>query len=142
LGLSPRRRGGLTARGADRSSRSGDAARVALAAIRIFNGALALAGPAIVSRRLASEPDTTAPAHYPFRLFGVRTVVIGIDLLARDRELRDQAVRVALPIHLSDTAAAVIGGVRGELPRRTATMLTALSGTNTLLSLLARRTLR
>ena len=30
---------------------------------------------------------------YPFRMFGVRTILIGVDLLARDPEVRRHAVR-------------------------------------------------
>lgn len=123
-------------------TRVGDGARVLLALIRIVNGALGLLAPALVARRLAEDPDAAVPAHYPFRLFGVRTVIIGAELLSKDPEVRERAVRIALPIHATDTASAAVGGLLGELPRRTALMLTALSGTNTVLALLARRTLR
>ncbi len=79
---------------------------------------------------------------YPLRLFGVRTIVIGAELLARDPELRAKALRAAVPIHASDTLAAFLGGVRKELPRRTAIMLTLLSAGNTALALVARRAAR
>lgn len=120
-------------------SRIGDAARITLAAIRIFNGAVGLVAPAVAARRIGTAPD--AAAHYPWRLFGVRTVIIGIELLSRDPQLREKAVRVALPIHAIDTASAALGGLRGETPRRTSVMLTLVSGTNTVLALLARRNL-
>jgi hypothetical protein len=73
---------------------------------------------------------------------GVRTVIIGTELLARDPELREKAVRIALPIHATDTVSAALGGLRGDVPKRTSIMLTLISGTNTVLALLARRTLR
>jgi hypothetical protein len=129
--VAPRRRG---------ASRVGDAARVALAAIRIFNGAVGLVAPTVAARRIGAAPGA-APS-YPWRLFGVRTVIIGAELLSRDRELRDKAVRIALPIHAIDTASAALGGLLGESPRRPSIMLTLVSGTNTVLALLARRTLR
>ena len=50
-------------------------------------------------------------------------------------------MRLALPIHASDTASAALGGLLGETSKRTSIMLTAISGTNTVLALLARRTL-
>jgi hypothetical protein len=131
VGVAPRRRG---------ASRVGDAARVALAAIRIFNGAVGLVAPTVAARRIGAAPDA-APS-YPWRLFGVRTVIIGAELLSRDRELREKAVRIALPIHAIDTASAALGGLLGESPRRQSIMLTLVSGTNTVLALLARRTLR
>jgi len=129
----------LRRRGAAPSSRVGDAARVTLAAIRIFNGAVGLVAPAVAAKRIGTAPD--AAPHYPWRLFGVRTVIIGIELLSRDPKLREKAVRVALPIHAIDTASAALGGLLGETPRRTSVMLTVVSGTNTMLALLARRTL-
>lgn len=130
----PRPRGG--------TSRLGNAARVTLAAIRMFNGAVALAAPAVAARRIGMAPEATAPSHYPWRLMGIRTLLIGAELLSRDRERRERAVRAALPIHAIDTVSAALTGVLGELPRRTSIMLTAISGTNTVLSVLARRSLR
>jgi hypothetical protein len=134
VGVAPRRRGGAT------SSRVGDAARVALAAIRIFNGAVGLFAPAMAARRIGTAPD--AAPYYPWRLFGVRTVIIGAELLSRDPDVRENAVRIALPIHAIDTASAAVGGLLGETPKRTSVMLTLVSGINTVLALLARRTLR
>ena len=133
VGPAPRRRRSTP-------SRVGNAARVALAAIRIFNGAVGLVAPTVAARRIGTAPD--AAPHYPWRLFGVRTVIIGIELLSRDPQLREKAVRIALPIHAIDTASAALGGLLGETPRRTSVMLTLVSGTNTVLALLVRRTLR
>ena len=131
--LAPRRRGGAT------RSRLGNAARVTLAAMRMFNGAMGLMAPSALAGRIGTPEG--APL-YPWRMFGIRTVIIGAELLSRDPELRDRAVRLALPIHASDTASAAIGGLLGETSKRTSIMLTAISGTNTVLALLARRTLR
>ncbi len=130
---SPRRSDGAT------RSRLGNAARVTLAAVRIFNGAMGLVAPAVAARRIGTPEG--APL-YPWRMFGIRTVIIGAELLSRDPELRDRAVRLALPIHASDTASAALGGLLGETSRRNSLVLTAISGTNTVLALLARRTLR
>ena len=62
--------------------------------------------------------------------------------LARSRACATNAVRLALPIHAIDTASAAVGGLLGETSKRTSIVLTAVSGTNTVLALLARRTLR
>jgi hypothetical protein len=136
VGAAPRRRSAGTA------SRVGDAARVTLAAIRMFNGAMGLLAPAATARRAGAPPDATGPTHYPWRLMGIRTVLIGAELLARDPELRRKAVRIALPIHATDTVSAALSGLSGAVPKRTSVMLTLISGTNTMLALLARRTLR
>jgi hypothetical protein len=127
-----------------RASRVGEGARVLLALVRIVNGTLGLLAPSVTSRPLTESEDREArePAHYPFRLFGVRTVIIGAELLSKDGYVRERAVRLALPIHATDTMSAALGGLLGEIPPKSALRLTALSGTNTLLALLARRTLR
>jgi len=116
----------------------GDAARVILASIRIVNGTMGLLVPVFQARRIGTPEG--APL-YPWRMFGIRTVFIGAELLSRDRAQRDRAVRLALTIHASDTISAAVGGLRGETTKRTSLMLTAISGTNTVLALLARRTL-
>ena len=106
--------------------------------MRLINGAMGLVVPAIAARKIGTPAG--APL-YPWRMFGIRTLIIGGELLSRDPELRAKAVRLALPIHASDTASAAIGGLLGETSKRTSIMLTAISGTNTVLALLARRTL-
>jgi hypothetical protein len=117
----------------------GDAARFALAAVRIANGAAALAAPRLAARRLGTTPEATASSVYPLRLFGIRTVVVGAELLVRDRAVRRTALNAALVVHASDTCAAVLGGLSRELPRRRAAVLALVSATNTALALLARR---
>jgi hypothetical protein len=111
---------------------------VTLAGVRMFNGAIGLVAPATPAQRIGTPEG--APL-YPWRMFGVRTVIIGAELLSRDAPTRERAVRLALPIHASDTFSAVIGGLLGETSKRRTIMLTAISGTNTVLAVLARRTL-
>ena len=72
-------------------------------------------------------------------MFGIRTVLIGADLLARDPEVRRHALRVALLVHVSDTLSAISAGVRHEVPRRAAVTATAISALNVALSALAGR---
>jgi hypothetical protein len=116
----------------------GGSARVALAGIRIVNGTLGLFAPSVLARRLDVE-DASAPMAYPFRMFGIRTILIGADLLARDPAVRRHALRAALVIHASDTVCAYVAGATGALPRRAARMATVISGTNVVLALLANR---
>ena len=61
---------------ARKADRAGDYARIALASIRLFNGAAALFVPATLARRLGVDPETNRAALYVLRLFGVRTVLI------------------------------------------------------------------
>ena len=112
-----------------------NSARVALAGIRLLNGVLALFFPSLLARRFGDTPRSSVI--YALRLFGVRTIVIGLELLVPDEGLRASALRYAIPIHASDTVSAALAGMQGQLPRRTAIMLTALSGINTTLAILA-----
>ena len=112
-----------------------DYARIGLAGIRLLNGVLALFTPTLLAKRFGDTPRSSVI--YALRLFGVRTIVIGIELLVPDEALRASALRYAIPIHASDTVSAALAGMQGQLPRRTAIMLTALSGLNTTLAILA-----
>jgi hypothetical protein len=124
-----------------RMSRVGEGARVLLGLIRLVNGTGALLAPEPFGKRLGIEPADNPAASYVTRLFGVRTVLLGYDLLQRDPEARLRALRVAPLIHLTDTTAAIVAGAAGKIPRKTALTATAISATNTVLALTARRRL-
>jgi hypothetical protein len=115
-----------------------DSARVALAGVRIINGAAGLFAPRLLAGRLEVE-SAAAPMSYPFRMFGIRTILIGADLLARDPAVRRHAVRAAIVVHASDTVSAFAGLRSGALPRRAARMTTAISALNVALAVLANR---
>jgi hypothetical protein len=114
-------------------------ARFALAAIRLANGTASLLAPATFARRLGIDPEQNQPALYVMRLFGIRTILIGSDLLRRDAAARERALRVGLLIHASDTTAAVLAGRSGQLPAKAANVATAISALNLVLALYARR---
>lgn len=116
-----------------------DYARIALAGIRLFNGVAALFVPATLARRLGVNPETNPAAPYVLRLFGVRTVLIGAQLLVRDGGLRTHSLRVAPVIHAVDAAAALVAGDRGHLPRRAATIAALISTVNTGLAVVAQK---
>lgn len=112
-----------------------DYARVLLAGIRLLNGAAALFFTAILARRFKDSP--TSAVIYVLRLFGERTIIVGVELLVPDKEVKAPALRFAIPIHASDTISAALAGINGQLPSRVFVMLTALSGFNTLLAIVA-----
>ncbi|OLB33613.1 MAG: hypothetical protein AUH05_17230 [Ktedonobacter sp. 13_2_20CM_53_11] len=114
-----------------------DYARILLAGIRLFNGAAALFTPKLLARQFGDNPNHAVV--YALRLFGVRTIIVGIELLAPDEELRASALRYAIPIHASDTLSAALAGIQGQLPSRTSIMLTAISGVNTALAIVAQQ---
>ena len=108
-----------------------------LGGIRLFNGAAALFAPGSVARRLGVDPDANPAPVYPLRMFGVRTVVLGAEvLLPLTRDDRMRAMRIGILIHASDTLAAGLGGIRGQLPGPTAALLTGVSAVNTALAVL------
>jgi len=108
-------------------------ARVVLAGVRLVNGAAGLLRPELLAARLGADPEESPALLYALRLFGVRTVVIALDLLRRE----PAALRAALPIHASDTVAAAL--LARRLPREQGALVVAISATNTALALLARR---
>ena len=114
-----------------------DYARITLAGIRLFNGVVALFVPATLARQLGVDPAANPAALYALRLFGVRTVLIGAQLLLRDGGVRAHSLRVAPAIHALDASAALIAGERGQLPQRAATTAAIISTVNTVLAIVA-----
>jgi len=115
-----------------------DYARVTLACIRIFNGTASLAAPSAFARRLGTEADGEGSAVHISRMFGIRTVLVGVDLLSRDPDTRRHAQRMALLIHASDTASAAAAGLSRQLPARSAALATGISALNVVLAWIAR----
>jgi len=72
-------------------------------------------------------------------MFGVRTVVLGAELLVGDEATRARSMRVGIAIHASDTMAAAAGGIRRQLPPSVAGMLVAISTLNTTLAVIGSR---
>src|SRR4051812_10291035 len=108
-----------------------------LGGIRLVNGAAALLTPGLVARRLGVDPDANPAPIYPLRMFGVRTVVIGVDLLMpTENDKRLRAMQTGIVIHASDTLAAALGGLRGQLAPPTSAILTGISAVNTTLAIL------
>lgn len=114
-------------------------ARKALAVVRLFNGMVALLAPQILLRRLGTDPQADRSGVYPFRMFGIRTVLIGVDLLTLRGEERRRATRLAVLIHATDTVSATIAGLKGHLSPRAAVVTALISGGNTALAILATR---
>ncbi|MEU5266191.1 hypothetical protein [Amycolatopsis sp. NPDC021455] len=118
---------------------SGDVARKALACVRIFNGALGLFAPGRMARSLGSEPGEDKRFGYPARMFGIRTLVLGGDLLLLkvDDPSARRILGQAVLIHATDTAAAAHAAARGELQGKAAKFTVAISAVNTLLAVIS-----
>ncbi|OXM64161.1 hypothetical protein [Amycolatopsis vastitatis] len=117
----------------------GTAARTTLAGIRIFNGAVGLFAAHRMAAQLGSELGADKAFVYPARMFGIRTLVLGFDLLRlRDGSAADRRLlREAVLIHATDTAAAAYAGRRGELPAKAARLTTTISAVNTALAVIS-----
>src|SRR5690348_14009069 len=63
-----------------RRVRLSDYARVLLASIRLLNGGLALLAPGFLARQVGVNPESNPGITYVFRMFGIRTVLIGAEL--------------------------------------------------------------
>jgi hypothetical protein len=109
-----------------------DHARIALATIRLVNGTMALLAPKMMLRRLGADPVASKVAIYPLRMFGIRTVVLGVDLLAGGSV--QQKGRVGVVIHATDAVSAITAGLRRQLPARVALVAATISLTNTALA--------
>jgi hypothetical protein len=105
----------------------------------LFNGLAGLLAPAILLRGLQLDPEKNPGAFYAFRLFGVRTAILGAELLQGDAAVRERSLRLGVAIHASDTIAAVLAGLSGQIPRPAATRVALLSALNTCLSFYAQR---
>jgi hypothetical protein len=114
-----------------------DHARIALATIRLVNGTMALLTPEMMLRRLGADPAANKVAIYPLRMFGIRTVVLGVDLLAGGS--MQQKGRVGVVIHATDAASAITAGLRRQLPARVALLAAGISVTNTVLAAIIAR---
>lgn len=112
----------------------------ALAGIRLFNGVTGLLAPALLIQRLEPGREPSPAAVYAFRLFGIRTILLGLDLLTNRSERLREDLREGVLIHGSDTVTAAMLGVRGQLPPRTAALTTLISATNTILAATATAT--
>jgi hypothetical protein len=120
----------------------GDAARVTLAAVRLFNGGASLFAPRMFAQRLGRDSDADGAAVHALRMFGIRTVLIALDLLSRDPAVRRHALRFSVLVHATDTVSAAMAGLNGQLPPRAAKLATGVSAANVMLAVLASREVR
>lgn len=119
----------------DHSSARRRYARYLLAGVRLINGSIGLAKPEQFIKRFDPEREPSPAAIYAFRLFGIRTVLLALDLLVlRDAQL-ERALRQGVLIHLSDATTAILLGARGQVGMRIAVTTALISATNVLLAL-------
>jgi hypothetical protein len=116
--------------------RARDYARILLANIRILNGGLALLAPGFLARTVGVDPEASPGTLYVFRMFGIRTVLIGAELFMLSGERRKDALRRAVLIHASDTVAAFLATRSSHFPSG-GRVIVWISALNTVLALVA-----
>ncbi|KAA9150789.1 hypothetical protein FPZ12_040440 [Amycolatopsis acidicola] len=111
-----------------------------LAVVRIVNGTLALLVPGLLIGRLDPGREPSPAAVYAFRMFGIRTVLLGLQLLFADGDRLRYALREGALIHAVDAATAVTLGARRKVSVATAVFIIGISASNTALAAAALRT--
>lgn len=113
-------------------------ARRALGVVRLVFGTSALVAPQLLVRRIEGPGASSPAAVYAFRMFGIRTVLLGRELLLGEPGpgLR-RALAQAPVIHGADTVTATLLTASGQVPRRTGLSPVAVSLANTVLAVLA-----
>lgn len=113
----------------------------ALAGIMFVNGTLGTLAPRLLIRSLGVKGEAQPGMIYVFRMFGIRTLLIAIDLF-RFPEQRERSLREGIVVHATDATAALNAALLGQIPFRPALMVTALSTVNTILAVLGARAQR
>ncbi len=93
----------MTGSGSDTDLGAGTLPRVALGRVRLVNGVLGLLVPHVLIRRIDPAEPPSPAAIYGLRLFGIRTILIGADLLRLPGRELDPGRRAAPLIHASPT---------------------------------------
>jgi hypothetical protein len=104
--------------------------------VRLVKGTLALAAARFLLGRLGTDPDQDASRSYPFRLFGVRSVLIGADRLVLTGDQARPASKVAVAIQATDTATPATL-VKGHLLGRAGSVATLAPAVNSMLAVIA-----
>lgn len=118
-------------------SRVQRSARYALAGIRFVNGALGVVAPRLLIARVENERPPSSAAMYAFRMFGIRTVLLALEIVVVTESARRRALRRAVLIHASDTASVASLTAGGVIHPRRGILLTAISATNVALAVVA-----
>ncbi len=113
----------------------------ALAAIMLVNGTLGVLAPRLLIRSLGVKPDLQPAMIYVFRMFGIRTLFIALDLFRLPAD-RERSLREGVVVHATDATAALNAALLGQIPFRPALMVTALSTVNTILAVTGARAQR
>lgn len=123
------------------SRSGGELAWKALAGIMLVNGTLGVFAPRFLIRSLGIKPEIEPGMIYVFRMFGIRTLFIVVDLFRLPNQ-RGRSLREGVVVHGIDTTAALAGAALGQLPWRQGLMVAGVSLVNTALATAGARAYR
>ncbi|MGR6967787.1 hypothetical protein ACU610_25330 [Geodermatophilus sp. URMC 61] len=95
---------------------------------RFVLGPLSIACPGFTSRLMLMPPEVNPGTPYFLRLFGGRDLYLGVAALLTPEPTRGQVIGTAAAVDAVDATAALIAGVRGDIPAPAA-LLAAGAGT-------------
>ena len=107
----------------------------------LVNGSLAVFAPRVLIRRLGIRPEIEPGMIYVFRMFGIRTIYLAVDLF-RVPEQRGRSLREGVIVHSTDMTAALAGAALGQLPWPQGLMVAGVSFVNTMLAMAGARAYR
>jgi hypothetical protein len=123
------------------SQSGGEFAWKALAGIMLVNGSLGVLAPRFLIRGLGIKPEIEPGMIYVFRMFGIRTLFLAVDLF-RVPDQRGRSLREGVLVHGTDMTAALAGAALGQLPWRQGLMVAGVSLLNTALAIAGARAYR
>lgn len=107
----------------------------------LVNGTLGVLAPRFLIRGLGIKPEIEPGMIYVFRMFGIRTLFLAVDLF-RLPDQRGRSLREGVLVHGTDMTAALAGAALGQLPWRQGLMVTGVSLVNTALAIAGARAYR
>jgi len=116
----------------------GEFAWKALAGIMLVNGTLGVFAPRFLIRQLGIKPEIEPGMIYVFRMFGIRTIFLAVDLF-RFPSQRGRSLREGILVHGTDMTAALTGTALGQLPWRKGLIVSGVSLLNTALAIAGAR---
>lgn len=113
-----------------------DGALHGLAYGRLALGSASRLAPRATANVLGVKNGASGELDYMTRIFGIRAIALGSGYLSSSGAARRRWQRIALGVDLSDTIAGIGHLRRSDIPRGSAVMLTAITGTYALIGAL------
>jgi hypothetical protein len=96
-----------------------------LVGVRTAIGAGAWLTPRLSGRMFGLDPDANPQATYLARLFGIRDVALAYGLGSSQGEQRRNWLRIGMVCDVADALAGMLAGRSGDLPPKSALLVTA-----------------